>query len=54
MKNIIQQIKGFTQGFLEDVLATLSSAFTVNDPVLAPIRVRTLSYYASKRNPYSN
>jgi len=54
MKNIIQQIKGFTQGFFEDVLAALFRAFSVNDPVLAPIRVRTMSYYASKRNPYSN
>jgi len=54
MKNIIQKIKGFTQGFLRDILATLSNAFTVDDPVLAPIRVKTMSYYASKRNPYNN
>ena len=54
MKNIIDRIVGFVQGFLRDAMATLSSAFTDDNPVLVPISVQSMNYYTSKRNPYAN
>jgi hypothetical protein len=54
MKNLFERIKGFAQGFLRDAVAALSSAFTADEPVLVPIRVQSMTYYASKRNPYAN
>jgi hypothetical protein len=54
MKNLFERINGFAQGFLRDAVAALSSAFTADEPVLVPIRVQSMTYYASKRNPYAN
>lgn len=54
MKNLIERIKRFTQSFFGDVMNAFSRAFAEDEPVLAPIRVKAVFYYSSRRNPYGN
>lgn len=54
MKNLIERIKRFTQSFFGDVMNAFSRAFAEDEPVLVPIRVQSMTYYASRRNPYGN
>lgn len=54
MKNVIDRIKGFMQGFFRYAMVILSSAFTDDKRVLVPIRVQNMTDNASKRNPYAD
>ena len=54
MKNLFELIKRFAQSLFVNAVNAFSRAFTEDEPVLVPIRVKTKSYYATRRNPYGN